>query len=69
MAEKSNFENKSPKNFFRQNVRHSVKFQYFELYFFADILILIVLTDSTIKTFFYVKIFLLSTLKRQQFMT
>ena len=31
MAEKSNFEKKSPKIYFRQNVRHSVKFQYFEL--------------------------------------
>ena len=37
------------KFFFRKNVRYLVKFQYFELYFFcANILILIVLTDSTI---------------------
>ena len=37
------------KFFFRKNVRYLVKFQYFELYFFcANILILIVLTDSAI---------------------
>ena len=36
-----------------KNVRHSAKIQYFELYFFANILIFIVLTDSTKKTLGY----------------
>ena len=51
---KINFQKRSWKIDFRQNVHHAVKFQYFELYFFANILILIVLTDSTIKLFYYV---------------
>ena len=45
------------KFFFRKNVRYLVKFQYFELYFFcANILILIVLTDSAIKIKCYMRL-------------
>ena len=36
-----------------ENVRHSAKIQYFELYLFANILIFIVLIDSTKKTLGY----------------
>ena len=37
----------------RENVRHSAKCQYFELQFFANILICIVLNDSAIKIWGY----------------
>ena len=45
------------KSFFsRKNVRYLVKFQYFELYSFcANILILIILTDSTIQILCYMR--------------
>ena len=46
---------KLKKNSSHKNGRHSAKFQYFELQFFANILILIVLTDSTIKTLCYMR--------------
>ena len=51
MAEKSNFKiyylNVEKIRLCHENVRQSVKFQYFEVWFFANILIYIGLTDST----------------------
>ena len=57
MAKKSNFHKKIQKNLFLQKcaVHHSINFQSFELQFFANILILLVLTDSTIKALCYMR--------------
>ena len=53
-AEKSIFKKISKYFVIWKNVRHLAKFQYFELHFLlANILILIVLVDSSIKKFFY----------------
>ena len=49
--EKSNFKKKIQKNLFLQNLPPFAKLRYFELQFLANILILMVLNNSTIKIF------------------